>query len=112
LPRGARARPRPCQAGSRLPIRRPTRTCATGRSPAEWSGSTGVSSAPRRGRTGRPPPRRPARAATTGRPRRRALPPGPTSSARPWITSNGEPAVNTSNQVTWTTRWTTIGCPS
>jgi hypothetical protein len=29
-----------------------------------------------------------------------------------WITSNAEPAVNTSNQVTWTTRWTTIGCPS
>ncbi len=29
-----------------------------------------------------------------------------------WFTSAAEPAVNTSNAVTWTIRWTTIGCPS
>jgi hypothetical protein len=29
-----------------------------------------------------------------------------------WFTSAAEPAVNTSNAVTWTIRWTTIGCPT
>ena len=28
------------------------------------------------------------------------------------FTSAAEPAVNTSNAVTWTIRWTTIGCPT
>ena len=29
-----------------------------------------------------------------------------------WFTSAAEPAVNSSNAVTWTIRWTTIGCPT
>jgi hypothetical protein len=29
-----------------------------------------------------------------------------------WFTKAGEPAVNSSNQVAWTIRWTTVGCPT
>ena len=29
-----------------------------------------------------------------------------------WFTSLAEPAVNSSNEVTWTIQWTTVGCPT
>jgi len=29
-----------------------------------------------------------------------------------WFTNDGEPALNTSNEITWTVQWATLGCPS